>query len=288
MGCKSSVSYGVWKCLSCHVEKTATSHQKRQKYCSIKCYSEERKKLTGSLNPNYRGGNSKECSRCKKTFYSYVKQRLFCSLECYWSRNKKQKLQQKEKIKNTPHHKNCVQCGKSFRCWKTSNKVTCSPACSLAYRSDTRVTKKCLTCWVEFKSYPSSKRKYCSYKCHLDNGGAFKAGLAAAKATMKYGSKKDANHAEMFAVLRKHCAAYDVSTSGMGIPDGLAWINGAWHLFDIKNPKTGYGKRGLNPIQKKWLSQAHGGPIYLLYTVEDAERFATGKFDGLKFELPEI
>lgn len=274
--------------MSCKVEKPANAHQLRQKYCSVTCYAKEKKKLTGELNNNFRGGNEKKCAFCNGTFCSYVKQKKFCSLDCYWSSKKEQKPKQQDKIKKPLQYKICAYCGISFRCFKTSNKVTCSTKCSIANRSDSKVTKKCLTCSIEFKSYPSSNRIYCSYKCHLDNGGAFKAGLAAAKATMKYGSKKDANHAEMFAVLKKYCAVYDVSTSGMGIPDGLAWINGAWHLFDIKNPKTGYGKRGLNSIQKKWLSQARGGPVYLLYTVEDAENFATGRFDGLKFEVPEV
>ena len=101
---------------------------------------------------------------------------------------------------------------------------------------------------------------------------------------MKYGPKKDANHNEIFEELRKHCPVYDMSAAGMGVPDGVAWIAGAWHLFDVKNPKTSYGKRGLNKVQKKWLTQWKGGPIYLIYTVEEAERFGLGNFDGIKFE----
>jgi len=100
---------------------------------------------------------------------------------------------------------------------------------------------------------------------------------------LKYGPKKDANHNEVVAEMRKYCAVYDMSTAGMGLPDGVAWINGAWHLFDIKNPKTGYGRRGLNKVQKKWLETWAGGPVYLIYTAEEAARFAQGQFDGIKF-----
>ena len=100
---------------------------------------------------------------------------------------------------------------------------------------------------------------------------------------MKYGPKKDANHNEVMNEMRKHCAVYDMSTAGMGLPDGLAWINGAWHLFDIKNPKTSYGRRGLNKVQKKWIEQWKGGPVYLIYTTEEAANFAQGKFEGIKF-----
>lgn len=99
---------------------------------------------------------------------------------------------------------------------------------------------------------------------------------------MKYGAKKDANHNEIFAVMRKYCPVYDLSNAGMGIPDGVAWINQAWQLFDVKNPKTAYGRRGLNKVQRKWLETWRGGPVYLIYTVEEAERFAQGNFEGIK------
>ena len=100
---------------------------------------------------------------------------------------------------------------------------------------------------------------------------------------MKYGPKKDANHNELLAEIIKHCPVYDLSKHGGGLPDGLAWVDGAWRLFDVKNPKTGYGRRGLNPTQKKWLGQCDGGPVYLIYSVEEAGRFARGQFDGIKF-----
>lgn len=123
---------------------------------------------------------------------------------------------------------------------------------------------------------------YCSYKCHLDSGGAFRAGIAASKAIMKYGAKKDANHNQIFTELRKHCAVYDFSAMGHGLPDGIAWIKESWHLFDVKNPKTGYGRRGLNPVQIKWVNQWKGGPVYLIYTEEEAVQFGIGNFSGIK------
>lgn len=226
------------------------------------------------------------CIFCRNSYESYQKSRKFCSKKCHIESIKSKKKVKAEKPKKEQQQKLCAHCGNKFKCWKTSNKVTCSAECSTSLRLSKHTKKICLFCGIEYQTSPSKNQKYCSYRCHLDNGGAFKAGMASAKAKMKYGPKRDANHSEIFDVLKKKCAVYDVSTSGMGIPDGLAWINGAWHLFDIKNPKTGYGKRGLNPIQKKWLSQAQGGPIYLLYTTEDAENFALGKFEGLKFELP--
>jgi hypothetical protein len=103
------------------------------------------------------------------------------------------------------------------------------------------------------------------------------------RARANYGVKKDANHNVIFEMLRVRCGVFDLSSAGGGVPDGIAWIYGAWHLFDVKNPKTGYGRRGLNAIQNKWISQWPGGPVYLLYTVEEAERFSRGDFLGIKF-----
>lgn len=97
-----------------------------------------------------------------------------------------------------------------------------------------------------------------------------------------YGAKKDANHKELFAVIGKIVPVKDLSDAGFGVPDGIAWINNGWHLFDIKNPKTSYGRRGLNKIQKRWALDWSGGPVYLLYSVDDALAFATGRFDGIK------
>lgn len=145
--------------------------------------------------------------------------------------------------------------------------------------------RACANCGTSFRVYPSMTKRYCSYECHLATGGAQRAGWASVQAVKKYGAKKDANHKELMTELRKHCAVYDMSDFGCGCPDGVAWIaNNTWQFFDIKNPKTAYGKRGLNAVQRKWLGQHKGGPIYLLYTVEDAFRFALGQLDGLKFE----
>jgi hypothetical protein len=98
----------------------------------------------------------------------------------------------------------------------------------------------------------------------------------------KYGAKKDANHKEVIAAINQLCAVHDLSACGYGVPDGLAYIKDGWHLFDIKNPKTSYGRKGLNERQKKWMADWRGGPVYLIHSVEEAIEFAQGKFDGLK------
>jgi hypothetical protein len=53
-------------------------------------------------------------------------------------------------------------------------------------------------------------------------------------------------------------------------------------LVEIKNPKTGYGRRGLNPIQKQWIERWNGGPIYIIKSLDDAEQFARGRFDEVE------
>lgn len=100
-------------------------------------------------------------------------------------------------------------------------------------------------------------------------------------AKTKYGAKKDANHREVFDAISRFTAVHDLSNAGFGVPDGIAWINGGWQLFDVKNPATRYGKRGLNERQQKWANDWRGGPVYLIYTAEEAIRFAKGQMEGI-------
>jgi endogenous inhibitor of DNA gyrase (YacG/DUF329 family) len=143
-------------------------------------------------------------------------------------------------------------------------------------------TSSCLTCGETFPHYQSNKRKYCSSECFYSDGGAQRAGEASIRAVKKYGAKKDANHNEIFDMIGTFTAVKDLSAAGFGVPDGLAWVNDGWRLFDVKNPKSSYGKKGLNPRQKKWADDWRGGPVYLIYSVEEAEKFARGNLDQIK------
>jgi hypothetical protein len=147
-----------------------------------------------------------------------------------------------------------------------------------------RAVGQCPVCGTEFKYSPSQQRIYCSYECHIKSGGAKRAGEAAAMAKLKYGAKKDANHKEVFDAMSQITAVHDLSNMGCGCPDGLAWINGGWQLFDVKNPQTGYGRRGLNKRQKEWADDWRGGPVFLIYSVEEAIRFVRGDWEGIKRE----
>lgn len=99
---------------------------------------------------------------------------------------------------------------------------------------------------------------------------------------MKYGQKKDANHREMLAELDRLDICYiDMSVIGGGCPDVLIAVDGKWQLVEIKNPNTGYGRRGLNKNQKRWAEDWKGGPVYVIDSVEKMTRFVSGDTEGI-------
>lgn len=227
-------------------------------------------------NNAYRNAGVKSCSHCGVGFHSYNTKAKFCSQKCA------------KKAQCFIVEKPCAHCGTLFKPPTVSVKF-CGKICASSAQRKSKPEKAekqphitiCNGCGVSFKSYPSRKRKYCSYVCHIDHGGAQRAGEAAAMAKLKYGAKKDANHKIIFDMISAITAVHDLSNAGCGIPDGIAWCGGGWQLFDVKNPKTRYGKRGLNERQKKWANDWRGGPVYLIYTVEEAEQFARGIFGSI-------
>ena len=101
--------------------------------------------------------------------------------------------------------------------------------------------------------------------------------------TRKYGAKKDANHKDILNAFKvRGSAVLDMSAMGNGVPDLCVWCKDRWYLVDIKNPNTGYGKRGLNERQKEWASAWKGGPVYLISTEAEVERMVAGDMAGLK------
>lgn len=255
--------HGIWKCKCCSNILLATIHNKRKTYCSKSCMASDYKViLSGDKNPNHKGLIGKHCRNCGNEYKSYNKNRKFCSNYCYVKSKKpvqKKEVVKKEKklIKEKPIYVKKI------------------------------LKLNCLTCDLLFESHPSSKRIYCCYNCFILDGGSVRAGKEAVRAMAKYGFKKDANHNEIFDVIKMLTAVHDLSSAGCGVPDGLAWVCGGWQLFDVKNPKTGYGKRGLNDRQKKWAKDWRGGPVYLIYTTDEAQRFARGDFDGIK-RFPDV
>lgn len=282
-----SREFGIWACAECGKEKRATVHQMRKTYCSMECMAAGyKKRMGGEANPNYRGASQRICECCGEAFDSYVKTAKYCSQKCYHQQRASQQ-------------KKCNQCGSIYRSKKNQGRRTgtggnfCSWACyqkSLPKQENrqkslallVRNFEKCENCGTSFQAMACDQRKFCSYECFVESGGPQRAGEAAVRAMKKYGAKKDANHNELFKIIRQVVPAHDLSDCGFGVPDGLAWIKGAWHLFDIKNPETSYGRKGLNEKQKEWAFSWRGGPVFLIYNQDDAENFVRGEFDKVK------
>jgi hypothetical protein len=240
----------------------------------------EKARLFGQANPNWRGGNQKTCERCGVVYVnqSRSKTRRYCSFACYNLVRTERAGPKLPKARRQRLIYLCQHCGAIC----PNSKKYCSNKCYAAARYPA-VYADCQHCGTPFRYSPSTERKFCSYPCFIESGGAQRAGYAATEMIMKkYGAKKDANHKEVMDVIRQFVAVHDLSRAGYGIPDGLAFINDQWELFDIKNPKTSYGKRGLNERQKKWVADWRGGPVYLIHDVDEAQRFAKGDFAGLK------
>jgi hypothetical protein len=99
----------------------------------------------------------------------------------------------------------------------------------------------------------------------------------------KYGAKKDANHAEIVEAFRKlGVGVLDLSDLGCGVPDLLVSSAKRYLFVDVKNRATRYGMRGLNELQKKWADEWTGGPVYLVYDLDDVVAIANGHFDFVK------
>jgi len=179
--------FGIWTCAVCKVEKRATVHQKRKKYCSNACVSIAYKvALLGKQNPNFRNAGIKICKVCKKQYKSYDK-----------------------------------------------------------------------------------RRKYCSMVCRDVEGNE----------ALRHNARKDANHNEIVEILEKGgIIVKDTSKLMQGFPDLLVWHMDAWHLVEIKNPNTAYGKKGLSKSQQKFADDWRGGPVFIMRTKEDAEKFIIGEF----------
>jgi len=99
---------------------------------------------------------------------------------------------------------------------------------------------------------------------------------------MKYGHKKDANHVAIVRAFEKlGCHVIDLSALGCGVPDLLIWCRHEWHLLDVKNLTTGYGRRGLNNRQKKWALEWQGPPVYLVHSIDEAADFVAGRLEKI-------
>jgi hypothetical protein len=234
------------------------------------------------------------CFHCKQQFHSYVKNRKYCSHICYVNDQKIRIAQQAIAASKLPRKSKqksgrnfiCVICNKNFKSFIKSkycqdHKVEAQKNKGKGKRKIVDLSKKiekiCLQCKTPFQHYKTTSRIYCSYKCHLDNGGAWRAGMAASGAKMKYGAKKDANHKIIVEALQS-AGAYvlDMSHVGKGFPDLIVGFQSQTILMEIKNPKTSYGKKGLNKNQIIWRDQWRGGEVFVVTSEEEALKILKG------------
>ena len=81
--------------------------------------------------------------------------------------------------------------------------------------------------------------------------------------------KRDNNHRAIVQALRKiGCSVADTASMGKGFPDLVVGYRGKTFLVEVKNETTGYGKRGLNPLQKQFREKWLGSKIIIACDVE--------------------
>lgn len=96
---------------------------------------------------------------------------------------------------------------------------------------------------------------------------------------MKRVARKDDNHNEIVDALKLHgVSVIDTSSMGGGFPDLICGFAGKTLLMEIKNPKTYYGRKGLNKNQARWKDAWIGGP----YAVVDSAAAAIRAVEALK------
>ena len=264
----------------------------------------KRRSYRGAANPNFKDVGWHVCNGCGVKFHSYVKTRKYCSSDCYNEQRKVVKI--------------CANCGKEFS-GKVGKRKFCSQGCAnegvrvpfpkCAYCGQPKlrnervktcgseecrkkhslstgrtVRKQCQNCKDWFISASSAGRKFCSYQCFLGSGGPIMAGRSAVRSRSAYGAKKDANHKQIVDALRKGgIGVIDTSHFGGGFPDLICGRGGINHLVEIKNPKTSYGRRGLNDLQQQFAENWRGEGIFILESVDDVASFINGRFSELKF-----
>lgn len=163
----------------------------------------------------------------------------------------------------------CAQCGvEAPATAHQMRKTYCSSACmSEGYKARMQGEsnpnfrgaglRACAHCGSQFKSY-SKTTKYCSHECYV----------------VKYGEAnvfaRDSNQdAIVEALTSADATVIDLHKIKFGCPDILVGAVGKWHLMEIKNPDTAYGKAGLTKAQRAWHS-AWRAPVHIVTTVEDA------------------
>jgi len=180
----------------------------------------------------------------------------------------------------------CKVCGSTFHGQGKFCSAECLKIGHNRGRPRRQVGVTCKTCDKVFGVPVSrkNKRMYCSVECSHAAGTPQKAGRAGFRSRSRSGKvKADLNQKEIVdAFIQMGAQVMEMHNMGGGFPDLVVCIGGISHLVEVKNRATSYGKRGLNPLQKEFAEQWQGGPVYLVYTVEDAANLVGGRFDAVQ------
>lgn len=109
---------------------------------------------------------------------------------------------------------------------------------------------------------------------------------------MKHLVKRDANQRELIiAIKRLGWLVMDISEIGYGVPDLLVQKRGQKEptvkFIEIKNPKTSYGRKGLNRRQRAFAAE-WGSDIYVVSTLDDVCRFCRGELPAVGIDMHEV
>jgi Holliday junction resolvase len=141
--------------------------------------------------------------------------------------------------------------------------------------------KKCPVCGAMFAPL-SHLTVHCSSDCAFKNP---KRAITARKNGMKSNRpcRRDLNQNAIVDAFRKLGAGViDLSQQGGGCPDLIVSHGGETYLVEVKNPETYYGRSGLSKSQIAWASEWRGGPVYIVYTIEDALAIVERRTEDIK------
>jgi hypothetical protein len=85
------------------------------------------------------------------------------------------------------------------------------------------------------------------------------------------GGRLDGNHKQIVEALVKAGASVkSLADVGKGVPDLLVAFAGVNYLLEVKNPKTAYGRKGLNPLQVDWSASWQGAKPIVVHSPDEA------------------
>lgn len=179
------------------------------------------------------------------------------------------KISPEESQRRAEWKRSCGVCGTVFGWSKNGDRAKfCSRVCAGKNNGSIGTNRGklnkyvCARCQKPFDSYHKN-RKFCSFECSA-KGKDMPHG---------YACKVDANHKEIVDAMKAVGASIiDTSRLGKGMPDVIVGFRGQTILMEIKNPKTQYGRKGLNANQRKWAEEWSGGPLSIVDSVDAALR----------------